>query len=67
MRKISTWFPILTNKEQASDVKMIGILAEIDTIILKLVIAKEDLVVRDILKFVKASLYKFREIKYITE
>lgn len=67
MRKISTWFPILTNKEQASDVKMIGILAEIDTIILKLVIAKEDLVVRDISKFVKASLYKFREIKYITE
>ena len=46
---------------------MIWILAEIDTIILKLVIEKDDLMVRAILNFIKARLYKLREIKYITE
>lgn len=56
----------MTKKELASDVKMIGILAEIDTIILKFVIAKEDLVVRDIVEFIKGSLYTFRDIRYIT-
>lgn len=51
-------------KELASNVKMVWILAEIDAIILKSVIAKEDLMVRAILNFIKARLYKFKEIEY---
>ena len=33
----------------------------------ELVIEKDDLMVRAILNFIKARLYKLREIKYITE
>lgn len=49
MRTISSRFLILPNKEElASDLKKIDILSEIDPIILKLIITKEDLVVRNI-------------------